>query len=444
MTKTEVSEDGGKAARVFPKTDVRFWRPRLFTRTTDELQVQIAYAGQQKRFPLKTANSDEAAAKARDIYLSLNAAGWGATIAKFKPWTTEKQAEKTEAITVGKFIESVRAVAAVRPTTFTTYERKFRFLVSQVAAVRGTKKKFDYVHGGAAKWRDRVNAVSLTEEDDNTISEWRVRYVSKFAKKPLKRQQATQTAASIIRNAKALFAPKILKGLPKDFRARLPSPLPFDGVDMGKRLRTRYKSKIDAGALVAAARAELKEQQPEQFKIFLLAFGAGLRRGEIDRLTWKQFRWDRGILSIEANEYGQNKTPASDEEIDLGADLIDYFKTTMAAGRGDFVVASKAAATAAPHWNRYRCDGHFKDLLAWLRSKGVVVRNPLHTLRKEFGSLINKKFGIYAASAALRHSNISITREAYVDRKERIALDLSELMQPKEQPETKGGQNATA
>ncbi len=59
-------------------------------------------------------------------------------------------------------------------------------------------------------------------------------------------------------------------------------------------------------------------------------------------------------------------------------------------------------------------------------------QNPLHTLRKEFGSLINSKFGIFAASSALRHSNITITREYYVDRKERIALNLSEL----------GGQNA--
>ena len=47
---------------------------------------------------------------------------------------------------------------------------------------------------------------------------------------------------------------------------------------------------------------------------------------------------------------------------------------------------------------------------------------------REFGSLINQRFGIFAASAALRHSNITITREAYVDKKERIAIDLSEIM----------------
>src|SRR6516164_6294361 len=109
-----------KTSKVYPKTDVRYWRERLFTRSND-LQVQIAYAGQRQRFPLKSSNKDEAAAKARDIYLSLIAAGWDETIRKFKPWTAEARPEKKEAVTVGKFIESARAVAPVKPPTFLTY-----------------------------------------------------------------------------------------------------------------------------------------------------------------------------------------------------------------------------------------------------------------------------------------------------------------------------------
>jgi integrase len=200
-------------------------------------------------------------------------------------------------------------------------------------------------------------------------------------------------------------------------------------VDIGKRPRTRYKSRVNPATLVKAAHEELKSKHPEQFKAFLLAIGAGLRRSEIDRLTWKQFDWDKGTLRIEATEYGDVKTEGSAEEIDLGADLLAYFKEQMKAGQGEFVIQSPVEIdTARPkHWNHYRCDRHFKDLIEWLHGKGVESRTPLHTLRKEFGSLINQKFGIFAASAALRHSNISITREHYVDRKERIALDLSEL-----------------
>jgi hypothetical protein len=57
-------------------------------------------------------------------------------------------------------------------------------------------------------------------------------------------------------------------------------------------------------------------------------------------------------------------------------------------------------------------------------------------LRKEFGSLVNQKFGLFAASAALRHSSIAVTREHYVDRKERIALNLTDLL-PKKQKSKK-------
>src|SRR5688500_11335806 len=93
------TKSSGAESKAYPKTDVRFWRERLFTRTTADFHVQIGYAGRQEKFPLKTPNKETAAAKARDIYLSLHAAGWEATLAKFKPWTTEK-AKDVESVTV--------------------------------------------------------------------------------------------------------------------------------------------------------------------------------------------------------------------------------------------------------------------------------------------------------------------------------------------------------
>ena len=421
MTDPKTSE----TARVYPKTDVRYWHDKLFRRSNDEWHCRIGFGSRQDRWPLRTANREQAAQKARDIWLSLQTHGYQATEAKFKPWTVAPAQTSAKTINVGDFIKAVSAVAVVRPTTLTTYGRKLRFLVSQVAKVKGTKARHDYVHGGAAKWRGQVDNVPLATLTPEKVMQWRTAYVERHAGQPMKRASAQQTAASIIRSAKALFAPKVIRNL----GIELPSPLPFDGVDLGKRSRVRYKSKINAALLATLAHTELKDAQPEQFKIFLLAFGAGLRRSEIDRLTWKHFNWQQGTITIEATEYGLTKTESSADEIDVGEDLLAYFKSAMAQSKSEFVIESKAAPTAAPHWNRYRCDGHFKAMLEWLRAKGVTVRNPLHTLRKEFGSLINQKFGIFAASAALRHSNITITREAYVDKKERIALDIGELMQ---------------
>lgn len=424
MKDKRTSGEDSRPFQAFAKTDVRYWREKLFQRSNDEWNCRIGFGRRQDRWPLKTINREQAALKARDIWLSLQKHGFPATEAKFKPWTVAPSQTPPKSLTVGDFIQAVTAVAVVRPTTMTTYVRKLRFLVSQVASVKGTRSKHDYVHGGAAKWRESVDKTPLAELTAEKIMQWRTGYISAHDHQPMKRGNAQQTAASILRSAKSLFSPKVIRNL----GIKLPSPLPFAGVDLGKRPKTRYQSKVDAGLLAKQAHEELKESQPEQFKIFLLAFGAGLRRSEIDRLTWKHFNWQRSTISIEATEYGMTKTEGSAEEIDVGTDLLAYFKKAMAESSSEFVIESTAAATAAPHWNRYRCDCHFKTMLAWLRAKGVTTRNPLHTLRKEFGSLINHKFGIFAASAALRHSNITITREAYVDRKERIALDIGGLM----------------
>jgi integrase len=421
-------------AAKFAKSDVGYWRDKLTTRSNDGLHVRIRFGGVQNWWPLKMVNRDAAAQKARDIWKSLQAHGFAETEKKFKPWTV-KPAPKPEILTVGEFITSAKAVAGhVRLTTFTTYERKLRFLVSQIAKVKGTKARHDHFHGGAVKWREGVDKIPLSELTANRIEEWRGRYLARFDDQPLKRQQAQSTAISIIRNAKALFSPRILKVLGADVIARLPTPLPFAAVEVGKRPRNRYKSKVNPGELTAAAWRELRVQEPDQFKIFLLALGAGLRRGEIDRLTWSAFDWQRGTVSIEPTEYGIAKTESSHDEIDLGQDLLDYFKTEKENASGEFVIGTATSTTIAPHWNHYRCDCTFKKLLDWLRKQGVTAKNPLHTLRKEFGSLINQKFGIYAASSALRHSNIGITRDAYVDKRERHTVNLSEMI-PQTTPE---------
>jgi hypothetical protein len=55
---------------------------------------------------------------------------------------------------------------------------------------------------------------------------------------------------------------------------------------------------------------------------------------------------------------------------------------------------------------------------------------PLHTMRKEFGSIVTEKMGIYAASRALRHSDIQVTALHYVDKKQRIATGLGAVFAP--------------
>ncbi|MDQ8199696.1 hypothetical protein QEH56_16155, partial [Pelagicoccus enzymogenes] len=63
----------------------------------------------------------------------------------------------------------------------------------------------------------------------------------------------------------------------------------------------------------------------------------------------------------------------------------------------------------------------------WLRENGIDRPRPTHELRKEFGSLINERYGVYEASRALRHSTVKVTESHYLHSKFKpiagVALD---------------------
>ena len=58
----------------------------------------------------------------------------------------------------------------------------------------------------------------------------------------------------------------------------------------------------------------------------------------------------------------------------------------------------------------------------------MTAFKPLHELRNEFGSQVCAKYGIYAASRMLRHTDIRVTTEHYLDMKERTPIGLGNLL----------------
>src|SRR4029077_939618 len=103
-------------------------------------------------------------------------------------------------------------------------------------------------------------------------------------------------------------------------------------------------------------------------------------------------------------------------------------RAQMPRSKGAFVIASAQPGKAGLSGQYYRCQETFELLYAWLRGKGVKDKKPLHVLRKEFGSIINQRHGLYAASAALRHRNISTTAGHYVANKSRIMFEFGDLL----------------
>jgi integrase len=162
----------------------------------------------------------------------------------------------------------------------------------------------------------------------------------------------------------------------------------------------------------------------------VLALGAGLRRGEIDRLLWRQVDLKAGVIHIEATEAGDLKTEDSAGEVAIDATLCGILEGFKARTTSQYVIDGLESETASSRaWGHaYRCTPVFDFLTAWLRKNGVEGNKPLHTLRKEAGAMIATTRGIYAASRFLRHADIQVTAMHYADHKERVTVDMGALL----------------
>ncbi|HEY0792439.1 MAG TPA: hypothetical protein VGD78_15355 [Chthoniobacterales bacterium] len=175
-------------------------------------------------------------------------------------------------VTIGAFLDELRVRSDLKSKTLEGYAGALRKIVADVNAVPHGRG------GGVAKreaWRLQVNAFRLSELTPAKVEAWKRAYVARAGDAPIRHRAARISANSFLRRAKALFAPDRTKDLAG---VQLPNPLPFDGVDFYKRASMKYRSTFDVVAVVEAAVRELAPNKPEQFKIFLLAIMAGLRR----------------------------------------------------------------------------------------------------------------------------------------------------------------------
>jgi integrase len=206
------------------------------------------------------------------------------------------------------------------------------------------------------------------------------------------------------------------------------SESPFAKVPKAKRVSQRYRSEIDFAKLIEAGFKELAFNDPEAFKAFLLMGFAGLRRSEADSLRWEAFHFDEGFIRLTVTSDFGGKTEESLADVHLEPEAIALFRAYQARTRGAFVLESSIDRKPNATFAHYRAADTFKRLIAWLRSHGMDNEKPLHTLRKEFGAQLAKTHGILAASIALRHSDIAVTRSHYVDDRTRATLGLGHLI----------------
>jgi integrase len=408
------------------KNSANYWIGRLFKPVNSEgvvsphFSMKVQYKGRRVAFTLGTGNKTAAAAKAALIYNDLLALGVEGALAKHRP-----QIVGDQIATIGEYLAAAKAVMDVRDSTFAVYSIALRRVAGDILRSRASRKAKVKAKRLA---REKIEQASLSVFTPEAVQQWRLAFVSRAKGDARKARAARISANFVVRQARSLFAPKVVKFLKA---LRLPDLLPFAGVEMFPRESMRYISKIDAGEILRKAHDELAEQAPAQFLVILLGMAAGLRRGEIDRLPWDHVDFRKRQIFVEDTEAGAVKSSDSRGAVDIDERTIELLRGFHAKADTEFVIDAPQAEEAdfsRPWGQRYRCSSVFEKVNAWLRANGVEGNKPLHTLRKEAGSMIATQHGIFAAAQFLRHADIKVTAEHYADKKTRTTIDLGKLL----------------
>jgi len=419
----------------FSKTDLRYWRDVIFkptysakggSRQAGFWAVQIVHGNQRVRWSLHTDNREAAAARAREIHQYVLANGWDAARERFRP---KNHAVNKTIWTIGGYLAAAKKVCGAKPQTIEGYAQALRRIVGEVQKIGGGKTKFDYRTGGSAEWQSKIQAVRVETLNSAKIDVWKRNFVSTRSEDAIQRRRATASANSFLRRARALFSPKIRAAIRKELGVEPPASTPFDNVELLREPSHKYFSTTEIEQLIRSARRELADADPEAFKVFLLATFAGLRRREIDLLEWTAFDWQRSYLRIHQTAYFTAKTDDSEAELPLDPELIYLLRSYSTRATGPFVIEARRSPKHDAVYQYYRCDEIFQRLIAWLRLQGVRSQKPLHELRREFGSLINQRYGIHSASRALRHSDIRVTSDHYTDSRARGTTGMGFLLE---------------
>ncbi len=416
----------------YSKTDVRYWRTRVFkpvsVRANGKVQsehfaIKLQSAGKRMTLSLATANREEAAQRARRMYLDLVAGGWERLLEKHRPQPPESG--RKEDLNLGQYIALIRSRNLISDRTLDSYLPRLRQIVAEIKGFKLSRKRFAAKGTGSRQWRDKIDSVRLQSITPDDVRRWKTRSIDKAKNNAILRKQYTVSVNSTLRQARSLFGErKILKHLPE-----IPRPHLFEDVGLAPRVDTKfYGAGIDAPTLLRAAVKELSGERSEECKAFLLAITLGLRRKEVDLLEWSSFDFAAGTVQVQPTEYYALKTRESAATLALDPEFMALFKGWHALASGPFVIESDRPPRADASYHYYRADHVFDSLVGWLRLNGIHGNKPFHVLRKLFGSLIAERHGIFAASAALRHSSIELTNAYYVDRTVRTTSGLGAIL----------------
>jgi integrase len=442
-------KSGPVVAQLIGPTNLRFWENRVEKRKFKQggknqlsvnYYVRLFHEKKRKWMNLETPNRTKAAELARESYFLLRTGGW--TALENSNGQARKMPKDSRKLTLGQYFRLVEDRCFISDNTLYEYQSSARNLYSRAFSVGKGLSKYDYVNGGNEAWREKVESIPVFSITLAQIERHRKAFLS--ARKVEELQSGRTTFNKVLRNTKALFGRKVRRILEKTNSnptgVEFPDDFPFDKLQMEKEGSKRFHLNrhfvgTDLETLIADARQEFYESSEHSpgegglacYLILVLASVAGLRRREIDDLHWDAIDWEGCQIDVRPSGGNQLKTTSSDDTVEVDREVIELLRKVRLHVQGEFVVPGPEIDSPNAHRRHYRCGQSFRQVIAWLREKGVQGHSPLHILRKAIGSHICEKAGIYAASRFLRHSTVSVTEKYYLNKK-RVVSGLGKLV----------------
>ncbi len=338
---------------------------------------------------------------------------------KNKAIRSTKAPKPVEAVlTVGGMVERFLAVTShLSPMTRRNNSQALRHIAAGILNL--PKLDVSQTKNERLEWREKVDPFPISEFTLEKIEEFRQRELRKVAGDNIKDGQTRTTLNSYLRAAKGVFTKKLL---PLYSSLNLPNPLPFHGIAPLSEPSHRYKSKIDVAALIADAKATLYPTDKDAWVAFLLCIGAGLRREELDKLMLEQIDLEGRKIQIYTTEFFRPKAKNSEDHIDLSDAIVSNLREYM-----DSITDRRFLLPGREIAGKIRSRKTLDALMTWLRKRGVSDRTPIHTLRKEAGSMVFLKGGSIDLAASFLRNDPRVAKEHYIGKKERLELELPGL-----------------
>jgi integrase len=408
-----------------------YWKGRLYRNTyvdrqgrrqaVSGLYVRMRHDGITKQVRLPFSERESAAEEAARLFLLLRDEGWGAIISR--------QERHPASPTVEEFCDHYRkATASMERPPREVSIRLYCRCLRQLCQLAGVKE----IRHLSAQAVERARDVYRAE-----------------GRKQKRKDAAIQnTITKVIRNAKACFSREARAIL---VRSGLTLENPFEGIKLTQEIQPVFSLPADIvdgiwedlpslrdGAREvpevrhSAKRAKLPKGRaegpkvhfrgpnPSSYAAVLLALGCGLRANEIDKCRWQWFSFDsKGECFLTVKEEVDFKPKGGSARIlripravydALSEARVDLSSEYVLGGVG---IQSHTIATG----ETYRHAEALRTANLWLRSRGIEadkrMGNPLHRLRKQFGSATATEHGLFAAQKLLGHSSPVVTAKYY-------------------------------